>query len=80
MAIRLVTPRPVTSAYEEIQTAESGQVTFYLTHPYKPGACNIQVWINGVRQYSSDYLEAGPNQVVFTEALMEGDEVLFRIG
>jgi hypothetical protein len=69
-----------TSNTEE-QTATAGQTVFTLTRPYFPNTGNLNVYINGVRQYrGSSYTETNSTTVTFSSGLNEGDEVLFVVG
>lgn len=70
----------VGAAYiDEIQVATDGQTVFTLTgFTYTPGARNLSVYINGVRQYAGQsYTETNTTTVTFSSGLNAGDEVLF---
>ena len=63
---------------EEEQTAAAGQTVFTLTGMvYEPGARNLQVYVNGVRQHPSAYTETSASVVTFSSGLTVGDNVLF---
>jgi hypothetical protein len=68
------------TANTEEQTATAGQTVFTLTTPYFPGIGNLNVYVNGVRQYPGSYTETNSTTVTFSSGLDEGDVVLFVIG
>jgi hypothetical protein len=68
------------TANTEEQTATAGQTVFTLTTPYFPNIGNLNVYINGVRQYAGSYTETNSTTVTFSSGLDEGDVVLFVIG
>jgi len=63
----------------EIQIATAAQTLFTLsTLSYTPGANNISVYIQGVRQNPGlAYTETSPTTITFVSGLVAGDEVLF---
>jgi hypothetical protein len=68
------------STIRETQTATASQTVFNLTNVYTPGANNINIFINGVRQFPSTYSETNSTRVTFTDPLNAGDVVMFEFG
>ena len=69
-----------TGTATETATATAGQTVFTLeTTTYTPGSDNVSVYIGGIKQYPSAYVEVSPTSLTFSEGLSEGDEVLFVV-
>ncbi len=68
------------STIRESQTATASQTVFNLTNTYQVGTNSINIYINGVRQFSSAYAETTNQRITFTSGLTAGDVVLFEIG
>ena len=64
----------------ESQTAVAGQTTFSLsTISYAVGSNSLHVYVNGLRYFPPDYVEASSTSVIFVAALEDGDNVLFEV-
>ena len=64
----------------EVQVATASQTVFILTGVnYTPGAANLSVYINGVRQSPSSYTETSSTVVTFSDGLDLGDQVQFVV-
>lgn len=59
-------------------TATAGQ-TLFTTPTYITGASQLRVYINGVRQYNSDYTETSTTSVTLTSGCTSGDVVLIEV-
>lgn len=73
---------PFATMREELQVAVAGQTLFTLQDiSYTPGASNLAVFLNGVRQSleAGDFVETSRVAVKFTAALTEGETVLFVV-
>jgi hypothetical protein len=68
------------SAIRQTATATGGQTVFTLSPAYIPGANNLLVYINGVRQHPGTYTETNSTTVTFSDPLTAGDSVLFETG
>ena len=69
-----------TGTVTEEQTATASQTSFtLLTATYTPGADNLSIFINGLRQHPSTYTETSTSVVTLSEGAVVGDFVLFVI-
>lgn len=60
--------------------ATAGQTIFTLsTITYTPGLNNLSIYVNGLKQVGSDYVETSTSTVTFVEALNLNDKVEFVI-
>jgi len=60
--------------------ATQGQREFEIdTLSYMPGANEIMIYVNGVRQYPNSYTELAGNRIRFNEDLDSGDEVVVKV-
>jgi len=59
-------------------TASLGQ-TLFETPTYVPGASQLRVYINGVRQYNSDYTETSAISVTLGTGCAAGDTVMIEV-
>lgn len=74
------TTAPLPGNILESFTATEGQTVFTLTvTTYTPGANNISVYVDGVRQYPSAFLETSTTQVTLSEGLKAGQLVLIGV-
>jgi hypothetical protein len=65
-----------TGTLVETFIASAAQTSFTLTGAgYTPGANNLQVYINGVKQVPAAYAETSATEITFTEGLEAGDLV-----
>jgi hypothetical protein len=53
--------------------------TIFTTPTYIPGASQLRVYLNGVRQYNSDYTETSNTSVTLTNATQSDDVVLIEV-
>jgi hypothetical protein len=60
-------------------TATQGQTVFTLTTTTFAGEDTLAVYVNGVRQSHSAYTTSSTNVITFSEALQDGDKVLFTV-
>jgi hypothetical protein len=60
-------------------TATQGQTVFTLTTTTFAGEDTLAVYVNGVRQSHSAYTTSSANVITFSEALQDGDKVLFTV-
>jgi hypothetical protein len=60
-------------------TATNGQTVFTLTTTTFAGEDTLAVYVNGVRQSHSAYTTSNTNVITFSEALQDGDKVLFTV-
>jgi hypothetical protein len=68
------------SATRQSAVATANQTVFTLATAYTPNNNNINVFINGVRQFPGSYTETNATTVTFSSGLTAGDEVLFETG
>jgi len=59
-------------------TAATNQTEF-VTPSYVTGSGQLRVYVNGVRQYTSDYAESSTTSVTMNNALTSGDTVLVEV-
>jgi hypothetical protein len=59
--------------------ATQGQTVFTLTTTTFAGEDTLAVYVNGVRQSHSAYTTSSTNVITFSEALQDGDKVLFTV-
>jgi len=59
-------------------TVNAGQ-TLFTTPTYIPGDSQLRVYINGVRQFSSDYTETSNTSVTLSNAASAGDIILLEV-
>jgi hypothetical protein len=59
-------------------TASTNQTTF-TTPTYVTGSGQLRVYVNGVRQYTSDYTEASTTSVTMNSGLNSGDTVMVEV-
>ena len=59
-------------------TATAGQ-TVFTTPTYVPGASQLRVYLNGVRQYSSDYTETDSTTVTLNVGCFGGESILVEV-
>jgi hypothetical protein len=59
-------------------TVNAGQ-TIFTTPTYTPGSSQLRVYVNGVRQYNSDYTETNSNTVTLVTGTSSGDNVLIEV-
>jgi hypothetical protein len=59
--------------------ATNGQTIFGLPWTHVPDSGDLVVYINGVRQSPSSYVETNATTVSFTAPLLAGDEVMFAV-
>ena len=53
--------------------------TIFSTPTYTPGASQLRVYINGVRQFNSEYTETSNTTVTLTTGCSEGDVVMLEV-
>lgn len=65
----------------QVIVATAGQTVFSISSfVYELGKNQLEVYINGVRQYINDsYTETTTNSITFSEGLEVGDKVLFEV-
>ena len=73
-----VTPGTSINSTRIYTTATSGQKVF-TTPTYTPGASQLSVYINGVKQYNSEYNETSNVSVTLTNGATTGDVVLLEV-
>ena len=72
------TPGTTIQSQRQANTAGSNQ-TIYNVPTYLPGANQLRVYLNGVRQFPSEYTETSATVVTLTTAPNPNDVVLFEI-
>ena len=61
-----------------VSTASGGQTVF--TSPsYTQGANQVSVFVNGVKQYNTDYIETSNTSITLSNAATVGDNVLIEV-
>lgn len=78
---------PASMPFVQLYRAKAGDQTFKLDRPYQPGTGQLSVYLNGLKiQPTSglttddgEYHEIDANTVVFSEPLLDGDAIEFRI-
>jgi hypothetical protein len=55
------------------------QDTFTTSVPFNPAIDNVNVMLNGVVLFNTDYTLTAPNQVIFNETAVTGDEVIIQV-
>ena len=61
-----------------VYTAAQNQVLF-TTPTYEAGSGQLRVYVNGVRQYPSDYTETSTTSVTLNSGLTSGDTVMIEV-
>ena len=61
-----------------IYTANEGQTEFE-TPTYEPGANQVSLYIDGVKQYFTEFLESTPTSITLTQGATQNDIVLIEI-
>jgi hypothetical protein len=73
-----VTPGTSINSTRITTTANASQ-TVFTTPTYIPGASQLRVYINGVRQFNSDYTETSNTSITLTSGATVGDIVLLEV-
>lgn len=69
----------INTAQRQTYTASAGQTSFTTPSAYVQGANQVSLFINGVRQYSSDYTETTNNSITLSTGATLNDSVLIEI-
>ena len=67
------------STTKRANTIASGGQTLFTAPTYTQGANQISVFINGVRQYVTDYAETSNSSITLTNGTTSGDNVLIEV-
>ena len=70
-------PPPVQSS-RLLYTASNNQTTF-TTPTYVPGSSQVRLYINGVRQYNTDYTETSNTSITLGTGCVSGDSVMIEV-
>lgn len=68
----------VINSSRQFYTATAGQ-TLFSTPYYNQGLSQLRVYVNGVRQYNSEYTETSPTSVTLSSGCSSGDSVLIEV-
>ena len=72
------TPGTTINSSRLFPTVNAGQ-TLFTTPTYTPGASQLRVYINGVRQFNSEYTETSNASVTLTSGCTSGDVVMLEV-
>lgn len=70
---------PSVTVFREVHVATVSQTAFTTGIAYLPSANALNVYINGIKQFPSAYVETNSTTVTFITGLTIGDNVLFEI-
>lgn len=72
------TPGTTINSTRLFPTVNAGQ-TLFTTPTYTPGSSQLRVYINGVRQFNSEYTETSNTSVTLSSGCTSGDVVLLEV-
>lgn len=72
------TPGTTIQSTRSFPTVNVGQTNF-TTPTFTPGASQLRVYLNGVRQFNSAYTETSNTTISFVEGRSSGDVVMFEV-
>ena len=79
VGVSRVTPYPPSvQSSRVLYTATNNQTTF-TTPTYVPGSSQVRLYINGVRQYNTDYTETSNTSITLGTGCVSGDSVMIEV-